>query len=114
MRVVTLREGRRGGRRGSERSNSRRPRRRTAFLRRKKVTFVGEELGSWIDGHPFAHQRGTEYRIFRAQSGEILIHRTRWSARTTADDVGKFYVFTDLDSAAEKFGNVLKSAGVVN
>jgi len=112
--MVTIWEGRRTKRlrRGSNVGGYRRS--RPAFGRRGKVTFAGEELASWCDGLPFAHQRGTEFRVFRTASGEIVVHRVRWSTRTTADDEGKVFRFKDLDAAAARFRSVLEKAGVLH
>ena len=100
MRTVKIWEGRKsvkGLRRGS-----------------KKVTFTGEELGFWSDAHPVTHQRGTAYRVFRAETGEVIIHRVRWSRWSTEDDVGVVFRFPDLDAAATQFRSVLKNAGVLH
>lgn len=104
--MITIWEGRRGPRGKTRRS-------RIAFgLRQgKKVTFDGELIGFWSDGR-FAHQGGVEYSVFRT-SGGIVIHRVRRSAWTAADDVGKFYIFSDLDAATARFRDVLKQAGVI-
>lgn len=55
---------------------------------RRTITFVGEELLSFRDC-----RRRLEYRIFRTEGGEIIVHRVRWSARTTASDEGKVFRF---------------------
>ncbi len=108
--TITIWEGRRGPakmlRRGSRRS-----RRTSIELRRKKV-FTGELVGFWRDGC-FARQRGREYWIFLSEDGEVIVHRVRCSTRTTADDVGTIFHFPDLDAATEKFGDILKKAGVI-
>lgn len=112
MRIVTLWEGprlRRESKKTFVGGNSRRSRKR-----RKKVTFVGELLGSWCDGHPFAHLRGAEYSVYRTETGEIVIHRVRWSGWTTADDEGKIFLFPNLEAAAVRFDDVLKNAGVLH
>lgn len=117
MKEITIWEGRRGPTKKLRRKKvigGYLRSRRTAFGLRRKVTFTGELIGFWSGGHPFARLRGVEYSVYRTELGEIVIHRVQWSTRTTADDVGKFYIFSDLDSAAEKFGNVLKNAGVLH
>jgi len=80
----------------------------------RKVTFKGEELGYWSDGHPTTDRRGTAYRVFRAETGEIVIHRIRWSVWATEDDEGMIFRFPNLDEAVVKFRRVLEKAGVLN
>lgn len=88
--------------------------RRTAFGLRRGVVFVGEELGSWSEGLPFARQRGTDYTVFRTEDGTIIIHRVRRSVRTAADDVGKVYIFSDVVKAVEAgWRRVLENSGAI-
>ncbi len=76
MEELAIWEGRRGPTKMLQRGSKTRRSRRTAFeLRRKKVFIGGTDRGSGVKGTPFAHQRGCEYRIFRSESGEIIIHR---------------------------------------
>ncbi len=114
MRTVTIWEGRRGPTKRLRRGSKTRRSRTTFGSRRRKVTFTGELLGCWSEGHPFAHLCGAEYSVYRTEIGEIVIHRVRWSGWTTAEDVGKIFVFPDLDSAAARFSSVLKNAGVLH
>ncbi len=89
---VRIWEGRRCARRMTKRGRRcfRRP--RTAFGRAKRtLTFAGEELVS------FYQHRG-ECRIFRTNTGEIVVHRVRWSPRTSADDQGVVFRFKNLDA----------------
>ena len=80
----------------------------------KRIKFVGEDIGFWSDAHPTTDERGTAYRVFRTENGEIIVHRIDWSRWTTEDDIGIIYRFPDLNAAADQFRSVLKNAGVLN
>ena len=52
----------------------------------RTMTFTGEQIGFWSDGHPAFHNRGTAFWIYRTKKNEIIIHKVHWSKWTTEDD----------------------------
>jgi len=80
----------------------------------RTMTFTGEQIGFWSDGHPAFHNRGTAFWIYRTKKGEIIIHKVHWSKWTTEDDEGVFYKFANLNEAVVAgFSTILKNARVI-
>jgi hypothetical protein len=79
------------------------------------VEFTGQELGYWrVSDDPVWDNRGTDYRVFQTEEGNILIHRIRWSRMSGEDTFADILEFASLENAIKAgWRRVLENANVI-
>jgi len=63
--------------------------------------FVGEELGEYESAYDSLGYRGMTYRVFRAETGNVIVHQYDWSRIAGEDHHAVIETFRSLDEAAE-------------
>lgn len=78
-----------------------------------EVEFEGVLLGDWQNIQDDQGNRGTDYRVFQAVDGTIIVHRIVWSRWAGEDDFGFIHVYPSLDEARGDWRLALENAGIV-